>query len=63
MLITQGALPHICELDGSLGTRIHEPVATQGVKFGRRDHLGQLLHVGGFDINDIETLILNIQIP
>ncbi|KAI6754410.1 hypothetical protein HG530_012924 [Fusarium avenaceum] len=34
-----------------------------GVKFGGRDDFGELFHVGRLDINNVETLILNIEVP
>lgn len=33
------------------------------MEFGSRDNLCQLLHVGRFDINNVETLILYVEIP
>ncbi len=33
------------------------------MELGRRNHLRQLLHVGRFDVNNIEALVLNLQIP
>ena len=63
VLIAQGTFSHVGQLDDSLGAGIHEPIATDGMKLGRRDHLGQLLHVGGLDVDDIEALVLNLQVP
>lgn len=63
MAITKCAFSHVCELDGALGAGVHEPVATLWVELGGRDDLGQLLHIGGLDINDIEALILYVQVP
>lgn len=63
MLITESTLPHIGQLDGTLGARIHEPVAALGVKLGSGDHLGQFLHVSRFDVHDVETLVLDIEVP
>jgi len=63
MLITQSALSHICELDGSLGAGIHEPVAALGMKLGGRDNLGKFLHVCRLDIHNVEALVLDVQVP
>lgn len=63
MLVAQRTLTHISELDCSLGARIHKPVATCRMEFGSRNDLGQLLHVSGLDVNDVETLVLDVQIP
>lgn len=63
MLITQCPLPHISKLNRSFGAGVHKPVATGRVEFGGRDNLCKLLHVRGFDINDIKALVLNVEIP
>lgn len=61
--IAQGPLSHIRKLDGSLGAGIHKPITTCRVELSSRNHLCQLLHVCRFDINNVETLILNVQVP
>lgn len=33
------------------------------MELGSRYDFGELLHVGGFDINDVEALVLYVQIP
>ena len=33
------------------------------MKFGRGDDLGKLLHVSWLDVDDVEALVLDIQIP
>lgn len=33
------------------------------MELGGSDHLSQLLHIGGFDVNNVEALILNIEVP
>ena len=63
MLITQRALSHIRQLDGSLGTCVHEPIAALWVEFGSCNDLGQFLHIRWFDVNDIEALVLNVEVP
>lgn len=63
VLVAEGTLSHICQLDGALRARIHEPIAANGVKFGGGNDLGQLFHISGFDVHDIEALILDIQVP
>lgn len=63
MLVAQSTLAHVCELDRALGTGIHEPVAADRVKLSRRDDLGQFLHVGGLDVDDVEALVLYIEVP
>lgn len=63
MLITQCALAHVRQLDCALGTRIHEPVAALRVKLGSRNDFGKLLHVGWFDVHNVEALVLNVQVP
>lgn len=63
MLVAQRTLAHIRELDGALRARVHEPVAAEGVELGGSDDLSQLLHVGGFDVDNVETLVLYVQVP
>jgi hypothetical protein len=63
VLVAQGALAHVGELDGALGAGVHEPVAADGVELGGGDDLGQLLHVGGLDVDDVEGLVLDVEIP
>lgn len=63
VLIAQGALSHVRKLDSALRASIHEPIAAHRVKFGSRDDFGKLFHVGGLDINNVETLVLNIEVP
>lgn len=33
------------------------------MKFGSGDDFGQLFHIGWLDVNDIETLILDVEVP
>ena len=63
MLVAQGALAHIRELDGTLGASIHKPVATQRVEFRGSYDFRQLFHVSRFDVHYVETLVLNVQVP
>ena len=63
MLITQRALSHVCQLDGPFGACIHEPVAAHRVELGGGDNLSQLFHVGGLDINNVEALVLDVEVP
>lgn len=63
MLVTQSTLAHIGKLDGTLGAGIHEPVAALRMKLGGGDNFGQFFHIGGFDVDDVETLVLDVQIP
>ena len=63
MLITQRALPHVRQLDGAFRAGVHEPVAADWVELCRGYDFSQLLHVRGFDIHDVEALILNVEVP
>lgn len=63
MLITKGILSHVCQLDRAFGARIHKPVTALWVELSSGDDLGQLLHVRWFNINNVETLILDVEIP
>lgn len=61
--VAQCALAHVGQLDGALGARVHEPITALRVEFGRGDDLCQLLHVSGLDVDDVETLVLNVEVP
>jgi len=63
MLIAKGTLPHIGQLDGSLGTSIHKPVAANGMELGCRDDLSELFHVRRLDVDYVEALVLDIEVP
>ena len=63
MLVTQGTLSHICKLNGALGACIHEPIAALRMELSSRDDFSQLFHIGWLDVDDIEALILDVQIP
>lgn len=63
MLVAQSTLSHICKLNGTLGARVHEPVALLRMELSGRDHLCKLLHVGGLDVDDVEALVLDVEVP
>lgn len=63
MLVAQGALSHVSQLDCALRAGIHEPVAAQGVKFCSCDDLSKFLHVSRLDIDNIKALVLDVEIP
>lgn len=63
MLITKSAFSHIGQLDGSFGAGIHEPITTLGVKFCSGYYFCQFLHIGRLDIDNVEALVLDVEIP
>jgi len=63
MLVTKSTLAHVSQLDSALGAGVHEPVAADRVELGCCDDLGQFLHISGFDIHDVEALVLNVEVP
>ena len=63
VLVTEGILSHISKLNGALRARVHKPIAALWMKFRGGNDLSQLLHVCGFDVHNIEALVLNIEIP
>ena len=63
MLIAQCALPHVGQLDCAFRARVHEPVTAAGVELCRRDNLRELLHVRRLDVDDVEALVLDVQVP
>ena len=63
MLVTQSAFSHVGELDGTFGACVHEPIAALRVELGCCDDFCQFFHIGRFDVDDVETLILNVEVP
>lgn len=63
MLIAESPLAHISQLDSSLGAGVHEPVTADRVKLGCCNDLGEFLHVGRFDIHNVEALVLDVEVP
>jgi hypothetical protein len=63
MLVAQCALSHVSKLDGSLGTRIHEPIAACRVKLSCSNDLSELFHVRWFDVDNVEALVLDVEVP
>ena len=63
MLITQCPLAHIGQLNSSLRTSVHEPVAAGRMEFSGSNDFGELFHVGRFDIDNVKALVLDIEVP
>lgn len=63
MLIAQSILPHISQLDRSFRAGIHEPIAAFWMKLGGRDDFSELFHIRWLDVDDVETLILDVEVP
>lgn len=63
MLVTQSAFSHIRKLDCTFRACIHEPIAALWMELGSCNDLRQFFHVSRLDIDDVKTLVLNIQIP
>lgn len=63
MLIAQSTLSHVRQLDSAFRACIHEPVTADGVEFGSGDDFCELLHVGWFDVDNVEALVLDVQVP
>ena len=63
MLIAKSVFSHVRQFDSTLRACVHEPVAALGVKLCSGDDLGQLLHVCGLDVHDVEALILYVEVP
>lgn len=63
MSVAQSAFTHIRELDCSLAAGIHEPVAALRMEFGGGYDLGELFHICGLDVDNIETLVLYVEVP
>ena len=63
VLITKRTLTHICQLNRAFGACVHKPVAALRVEFGSGDDLRKLFHIRRLDIDNVEALILNVQVP
>ena len=63
MLVAQCTLAHVGQLDRALGTCVHEPIAADRMEFRSRDDLCKLFHVGRLDINNVEALVLDVEVP
>ena len=63
VLIAQRLLPHVRQLDGAFRTRVHEPIAGDGMELRRCYDFRQLFHIRRLDIHDVEALILYVQVP
>ena len=63
MLVAQGTLAHVCEFYCAFRARVHEPITALWVKLCSSDDLRQLLHICRLDINDIEALVLDVEVP
>jgi hypothetical protein len=63
MLIAQSTLSHIRQLDGTFGTRVHEPIAAYWMELGGSDDFRKLFHVGRLNIDNVEALVLDVEVP
>ena len=63
MLVAECTLAHIRQFDGSFGAGVHEPIAALRMEFGSSNDFGELFHVCRFNVHNVETLVLNIEIP
>jgi hypothetical protein len=63
VLVTQSTFTHVGELDRSLGARVHEPVAADRVELRSCDNLCKLLHVRWLDVDNVEALVLDVEVP
>lgn len=63
MVVAKSTLTHIRQLNRALRARIHEPVTALWMKLRGGNNLSQLLHIRRLDIDDVEALVLNVQVP
>ena len=63
VLVTKGTFSHIRQFDGALRACIHKPVAALRVELSSCDDLGQFLHISWLDIDNVEALVLDVQVP
>lgn len=60
MLVTQGTLSHVGQLYRSFAAGIHEPIAALWMEFCSSNNFCQFFHVGGFYVNNVKALVLDI---
>lgn len=53
VFVTECGGSHVTQTQGALAAAVHEQVAVMRVELSRCDHLGQILHIGWFDVHDI----------
>ena len=56
-------LSHVAEFDVSAAGAVCENIAVVGMELGGCDDLAQLLHVSWFDVDYVETLVGDAEIP
>lgn len=63
MPVAQGGHPHVAEAYEAFAGAVDEIVAVGRMEFSSRDDFSELFHVGRFNVDYVETLIRNIQMP
>ena len=63
VLIAECALTHVRQLDGTFRACVHKPITALRVELSSGDDFGQFLHVCRLDINNVEALVLDIEVP
>ena len=63
MIITESRLAHVAQPYGSFAWWVDEEITFFRMELAGSDDLSQLLHVGRFDVNDVERLICYFHMP
>lgn len=63
MSVAQGRRTHVAQPNRALAAAVYEQIALDGMELGRRYDLRQLLHVRWLDVDDVEALIGDLQVP
>ncbi len=63
MPVAERAQALVAQLDDALARAVREETAVARVELGGRDHFGELLHVCGLDVHNVEALVGDIEIP
>lgn len=53
VFVAQRCFSHVTEAQGAFAAAVDKQVTVVGVKLSRCDHLGQILHVGWFNVHDV----------
>ena len=63
MCITERRLPHVAQPYRSFTGWVYEEITFFRVEFAGSDDFCQFLHVGRFDVHDVERLIRDLHVP
>lgn len=63
VLVAERRRSHVAQPDRAFTARVHEEIAVARMELCRCDDLRQLLHVRWLDVDDVERLVCDLQVP